>query len=67
MLVVYKLVIVRLGEHPRDDLPIAGALGSLGSGCSAGFLLFSRSSALPRAFGVYRIVGPGDTRGLLRR
>src|SRR5262245_38476457 len=36
----YKLVIVRLGERPRDDLPIDGALPALGKGLAAGFLLF---------------------------
>ena len=65
ILLIYKLVIVRLGEHPRDDLPIAGSLRSLGLGLLGGFLIFSLIVGVAAALGVYRITGPGDASGLL--
>ncbi|HVU30433.1 MAG TPA: type II CAAX endopeptidase family protein [Sphingomicrobium sp.] len=65
VLVAYKLVIVRLGEHPRDDLRSKGALRDLGLGLLAGFLIFSAIVALAAIVGVYRITGPGDTSRVL--
>lgn len=57
----YKLVIVRLGEHPRDDLPARGAIKNLSLGLLAGFLIFSIVVGVADLVGVYRIVGTGDT------
>ena len=66
MLVVYKLVIVRLGERPRDDLPIAAAPRGLALGVLTGFLLFCALVGIAVLFDVYNIVGPGDTRELVK-
>jgi membrane protease YdiL (CAAX protease family) len=65
VLAVYKLVIVRLGEHPRDDLPAHGALRNLGLGLIAGLVIFSAVVGLAALVGVYRITGPGDTSRLV--
>jgi membrane protease YdiL (CAAX protease family) len=59
------LVIVRLGEHPRDDLPTRGAIGNLGLGLLAGLVIFSLVVGLAAITGVYRIMGPGDSSRLL--
>ena len=64
ILLIYKLVIVRLGDHPRDDLRAAGSLKPLGWGLLGGFLIFSLIVAFAAALGVYRITGPGDLRSL---
>ena len=66
MLAVYKLVIVRLGERPRDDLPIAAAPRGLALGVLTGFLLFCGLVGIAALFNVYNIVGPGDTRELVK-
>jgi hypothetical protein len=60
VLAVYKLVIVRLGERPRDDLRGQDALRNLGLGLLAGALLFSAVVGVAAALGVYRITGEGD-------
>jgi uncharacterized protein len=66
VLAAYKLVIVRLGERPRDDLPAAGALCSTAAGLLIGFLLFCALAGIAALFDVYNIVGPGDTRELVK-
>jgi uncharacterized protein len=66
VLAVYKLVIVHLGERPRDDLPARGALKSLGIGLLIGFLLFCSLVGIAALFDVYNIVGSGDTRELAK-
>ena len=66
MLAVYKLVIVRLGERPRDDLLIAAAPRGLALGALTGFLLFCALVGIAALFDVYNIVGPGDTRELVK-
>ena len=66
MLAVYKLVIVRLGERPRDDLPIAAAPRGLALGVLTGFLLFCALVGIAALFDVYNIVGPGNTRELVK-
>jgi CAAX protease family protein len=66
VLAAYKLVIVRLGERPRDDLPIAVAPGGLATGIAIGFLLFCALVGIAALFDVYNIVGPGDTRELVK-
>jgi membrane protease YdiL (CAAX protease family) len=60
VLAVYKFVIVKLGEHPRDDLREQGALRDLGLGLLAGFLIFTAVVSAAAIAGVYRIVGMGD-------
>jgi membrane protease YdiL (CAAX protease family) len=66
MLAVYKLVMVHLGERPRDDLPIAAAPRGLANGLLTGFLLFCAQVGIAALFDVYNIVGPGDTRELVK-
>jgi hypothetical protein len=65
LIIAYELLIRRLGEHPRDDYRDARALRHLGFGLAAGFLLFSLAVGVAALLGIYRIAGPGDTRGLL--
>jgi hypothetical protein len=65
VLLAYKLVIVRLGERPRDDLPTHNALRDLGFGLGGGIALFSIAVAIAAALGVYRIVGWGNASALL--
>jgi membrane protease YdiL (CAAX protease family) len=61
VLLIYKLVIVRLGEHPRDDLPWGAASAkNLGVGLLAGFAIMAASVGIAAALGLYRIIGPGD-------
>ena len=57
----YKLIIRRLGEEPRDDLPLAGSAKGLGIGTGFGFLLFSLIVGIAALFDVYNIIGPGGT------
>jgi CAAX protease family protein len=66
VLATYKLVIVRLGEHPRDDLPASGALRNLGLGLLAGFLIFSIVVGVAAVADVYNIIGYGSTAELAR-
>lgn len=65
-LAAYKFVIARLGERPRDDLPAAGAIKGLAVGLLIGFLLFCALVGIAALFDVYNIVGPGDTRELVK-
>jgi membrane protease YdiL (CAAX protease family) len=65
VLATYKLLIVRLGERPHDDLPARGALKNLGLGLLVGIGLFSAVVGIAAAFGVYRITGPGDATTLV--
>ena len=60
-LATYKLIIRRLGDAPRDDLPLAGAGKALSIGAGLGFMLFSLIVAVAALLDVYNIVGPGGT------
>jgi len=63
---VYKLVIARLGERPRDDLRLDKDTGrNLGLGMALGFAIMAVSVGIAAVLGVYRIVGPGDTSRLV--
>jgi membrane protease YdiL (CAAX protease family) len=66
VLAAYKLVIVHLGERPRDDLKFRAAPKSLSAGLLIGFALFCALAGIAALFGGYRIVGPGDTRELVK-
>ena len=66
ILIIYKLVIARLGRRPRDELPLEGALRPLGYGLLGGFLIFSVIVAIAAVLGVYTITGPGDLSGMPR-
>lgn len=65
VLLIYKLVIRRLGEQPHDDLPLAGAAKGLGAGLLLGFLLFSLIVGAAAALDVYNIVGDGGIAQML--
>jgi membrane protease YdiL (CAAX protease family) len=65
VIVAYKLVIVRLGEHPRDDLQASGAIKQLGLGLVAGAAIFGAIVGVAAVIDVYNIVGPGSTSRLL--
>ena len=65
LIVLYKLVIVRLGEHPRDDLRVTGAIRPLILGLGGGFVIFASVVGAAAAMGVYHLVGEGDVSGLL--
>jgi uncharacterized protein len=60
VLLTYKLAIVRLGEHPRDDLRSKGALPNLGIGLLAGLLIMAAAVGVAAIADVYNIVGAGD-------
>lgn len=62
---MYKLVIVRLGERPRDDLPATGALPDLGKGIAAGAILFGAIVGIAAALGVYHATGYGSASDLV--
>lgn len=64
-LLVYKLLIARLGRNPRDDLQVAGALPGFALGVAIGAALFALVAAAAYLAGVYRIVGWGSARDLL--
>lgn len=65
LLVVYELLIRRMGEHPRDDYRDANWLRNLGLGLLAGLVVFSAAVGIAALLGVYRITGPGDLTGLV--
>lgn len=65
LVILYKLVIRHLGEHPRDDLQFQGALRPLGIGLGAGVALFTFIVAAAAAIGVYRLTGAGNASDLL--
>lgn len=60
----YKLLIVRLGESPRDDLEVTDLLPGLGKGVLAGLVIFSLVVGIAFALGIYKIVGAGDVTGM---
>jgi hypothetical protein len=64
-LAVYKLAIVRLGEHPKDDLPATGSLSDLGKGIAIGAILFSAVTGGAALLGVYKVTGEGSASDLL--
>jgi hypothetical protein len=66
LILVYELVIRRMGEHPRDDFRDRHALRNLAAGLGAGLIVFSAAVAAAALLGVYRLEGQGDLSGLLR-
>lgn len=65
LIIVYELVIRRLGEHSRDDYRDPRWARNLLIGLGAGLATFSLAVAVAAALGVYRVSGEGDLRGLL--
>lgn len=64
VIATYKLLIVRLGEAPRDDLRLTGSVAGLGKGILAGFAIFTAVVGIASVLGVYKVVGPGDFSGV---
>lgn len=62
---VYKLILVRLGEQPRDDLQLPGSGRGLFLGLLIGFALIAASVGAAALLGVYRVTGRGDTSRLV--
>ena len=60
LIIVYELVIRRLGRRPKDDYRDPLALRRLGLGVGAGFLIFTLAVGAAALLGVYRITGKGD-------
>ena len=64
-LLVYKFITRRLGEQPRDDLPLPGSAKGIGSGLLFGFVLFTVIVGVAAAVDVYNVIGRGDTSQLV--
>jgi uncharacterized protein len=65
LILAYKLVIAKLGDDKRDELPLKGAVRESAIGLGYGFALFAAIVAVAAVLGVYRIEGYGGTGGLL--
>ncbi len=65
VVIVYKLVIPRLGSQRRDDLPMGSLLGDTALGLFVGFAVFSTVVGIAAAMGVYRVTGYGPTPDLI--
>jgi membrane protease YdiL (CAAX protease family) len=61
---VYKVVIARLGEAPRDDLPLDRRAGDSVRGAGIAVLLMSAIVGIAALFGAYRIDGWGGSTSL---
>src|SRR5688572_22811179 len=53
----YKLVVVRMGEQPRDDLPFDSRAGDAISGFAQGALVFSAIVGIAALVGAYQALG----------
>lgn len=62
----YKLVLRRLGEHPRDDLPLAPAIRHLALGILGAAVLMSAIVGIAALLGGYRIAGWGGSTSVLQ-
>jgi uncharacterized protein len=60
LVLLYELVIRRLGEQPRDDYRDPHALRHLLIGLGAGFGIFSLAVAIAAALDIYKVGGAGD-------
>jgi membrane protease YdiL (CAAX protease family) len=65
LIILYELLIRRLGEHPRDDYRDPKALRHLALGVGGGLAIFSCAVAVAAILGVYHVTGEGDLTGLL--
>jgi membrane protease YdiL (CAAX protease family) len=61
LIVVAKLVLAKMGEHPRDDLRLDGGLRDLLLGIGYGAGIMGLVVAVAAVLGLYSIAGPGDT------
>jgi len=60
MYALYKIVLRRLGDEPRDDLASRDAMRGLGIGIAGGFAIMTITVAIAALLGVYRITGWGS-------
>lgn len=58
---IYKLVVVRLGEEPRDDLPFDARAFDAVRGTAVAAIVMSAIVAVTALLGAYRIVGWGGS------
>jgi membrane protease YdiL (CAAX protease family) len=65
LILAYKLVIAKLGDDKRDELPLDSAARETAIGLGYGLALFTLIVAIAALFGVYRIEGYGGTGGLV--
>ena len=65
LILAYKLVIARLGDDKRDELPLKGAARETAIGLGYGIALFTLIVAVAALLGVYRVEGYGGTSGLV--
>ena len=64
LIIVYKLVIAKMGEIKRDDLRANGALRDLSVGLGVGAGIMVVIALIATVLNVYSITGPGDTMDL---
>lgn len=64
LVIIYKLAVRHLGEHPRDDFKDARAARHLFLGLVAGLLIFSLAVGVAAMMGIYTVKGEGDLTGL---
>jgi membrane protease YdiL (CAAX protease family) len=57
MVLAYKLIVVRMGEQPRDDLPFDGRARDAASGFVQGALVFSAIVGVAALLGAYQVIG----------
>lgn len=57
IVLAYKLIVVRMGEQPRDDLPFDGRARDAVSGFGQGALVFSAIVGAAALFGAYQALG----------
>lgn len=65
VLCVYKLIVSKLGQHPRDDLPMLDAVGDTVMGFGVAAALFTTIVGIAAVAGAYRVLGWGGTEDLL--
>jgi uncharacterized protein len=65
MVLIYKLLVPRLGEIRRDDLRSTDAIRLTAIGLGAAFVLFSFIVGIAAVIGVYHVIGRGDASFLL--
>ena len=53
----YKLIVVRMGEQPRDDLPFDGRARDAANGFAQGALVFSAIVGVAALLGTYQALG----------
>lgn len=63
-ILVYKLVVRRLGEEPRDDLPFDRRMADAGKGVAGGALIFTAVLGVVALLGSYYISGWGGSTSL---